>query len=535
MPPIRQLPKFFGTSFVGEILALMAGAALPLAFAPYEYAFVAILSLAVLFATWLDVEPGRASFRGYLFGLGQFGFGVSWVFISMHEFSGASVFEAGALTLLFVAFLAVYPALAGFLASRLFSAVPSMWRLCAGFPATWIGVEWLKGWFLSGFPWLEVGSSQVGSVIGQGLIPLAGGYAAGLMSAAIAGLLVLTWIAGSRRPRCVALLSIIALLGVCLGLERLQWTEVAGKHFEVSLLQGNIPQNLKWQPEAQRSTLDLYVGMTRQHWHSDLIVWPETAVPAFYHQVKDTYFAALQKEAEVHGADLLIGLPLMNEATERYYNAIISLGERPGKYFKRHLVPFGEYLPLRPVLGFVLNILQIPLSDFSRGDENQPVMTAAGYSLAPSICFEDIFGHESRRSLPQAAYLVNVTNDAWFGDSVAPHQHLQIARLRALETGRSLLRATNTGISAVVSHKGQILARGPLFQRAVVTAMVEPRSGATPYVRWGDWPVMLGVLTVLVTGLRASMKQGAMLREPLINSAVPAVRGCTAKIDRLND
>jgi apolipoprotein N-acyltransferase len=291
-----------------------------------------------------------------------------------------------------------------------------------------------------------------------------------------------------------AILAIIVLFAVCAGLGRIDWTQPSGTPFKASLLQGNVPQNVKWQPEFQQATLDLYTEMTRQQWGSRLIIWPETAVPAFYHQVQNTYFAKLQAEAARNNADLLIGVPVVELPSENYYNAIVALGSQSGRYFKRHLVPFGEFLPLRPILGFVLDLLQIPLADFSRGSDRQEDLVAAGYPLAASICYEDIFGQESLAGLPQAAYLVNVTNDAWFGDSIAPHQHLQMARMRALETGRYMLRATNTGVTAVISPRGSIAKQAPLFQRTAITAEIEPMRGATLYVRWGDWPVIIGLL-----------------------------------------
>lgn len=504
-----------------DFLALLGGLLFPLAFSPFDRPWLAPIALAPLFLAWLDAKPGRAFARGYLFGLGQFGVGVSWVYISMHEYGGASPVEAGGLTALFVAFLALYPALAGWLAARRFGGVGRGWKLLAVYPSLWVLTEWFRGWFLTGFPWLEAGASQTDSPLGQGFAPLLGVYGTSWSVALLAGLGLAAWDRRHGRRRA----ALVALAGLVVAgewLSRIPWTEDAGPPFQVALLQGNVPQNRKWQPEFQRETLEMYARMTGEHWDARLIVWPETAVPAFYHQVKDTWFADLQAEAAAHRADLLIGIPVVNFATERYYNAIVRLGETsarseplaretggsrpapaprgqsvaeppPGTaYFKRHLVPFGEFLPLRPILGFILDILQIPLADFARGSDDQPPLRAAGHALAASICYEDIFGGESRQGLPEAAFLVNVTNDAWFGDSVAPRQHMQMARLRALETGRYLLRATNTGVTAIVSPHGKILAQGPMFERAAVVGSVVPMSGATPYVRFGDAPAIAG-------------------------------------------
>ena len=483
------------------LLALLGGLLLPLAFSPFDWPWLAPLCLGLLFASWLEAGPWQAFRRGYVFGLGQFGFGASWVYNSMHDFGGADVFEAGGLTGLFVSILALFPALAGAAAAGLFGRQDRRRQLLLAFPALWVLFEWLRGFSALGFPWLQVGSSQAGTALGQGLAPLAGVYGAGLAVALMGGLAVCVIDRDDWRRRG-AMVAVGLLVVACAGLARVPWTQAAGAPFQAALLQGNVPQNQKWQPEFQLATFELYAGLTRQHWDARLVVWPETAIPAFYQQVQDTWLAALRAEAAPRRTDLLIGMPWADPAARRYYNALVGVGAAPGQYFKRHLVPFGEYLPLRPLFGWVLDILQIPLSDFARGAEGQAPIRAAGYPLAASICYEDVFGDESRAALPQAAYLVNVTNDAWFGDSIAPHQHVQMARMRAMESGRWLLRATNTGVTAAISPQGRIVSQAPLFRQAVVTAEITPMAGATPYVRFGDAPV-LGFLLALLLWLKA--------------------------------
>ncbi len=481
---------------IPNLLAVLGGGLLPLAFSPFDWPWLAPLSLALLFASWLHASALQAFVRGYVFGLAQFGFGVYWVYNSMHDYGGASPLESGGLTALFVMILALYPASAGWLAARLFGGSGKHAKLLLVFPSFWVLFEWLRGWFIADFPWLQVGSSQVSTPFGQGLAPLFGVLGAGFAVALLAGLALSVFDRSDWRRRG-AMMGIGVLIVGCAWLGRIHWTHPAGAPFKVALLQGNIPQNQKWRPEFQRATLDLYARMTRQHWDARLIVWPETAVPAFYHQVKDTWLADLMEEARSHHTDLLIGIPWIDLSTERYYNAVVALGEKPGRYFKRHLVPFGEYLPFRHVFGWVLDFLKIPLSDFARGEDSQEPMQAAGYPLAASICYEDVFGDESRAGLPRAAYLVNLTNDAWFGDSIAPHQHVQMARMRALEAGRYLLRATNTGVTAVISSQGEIISRAPMFQQAALVADVTPMAGATPYVRIGDDPVIAVLISLL--------------------------------------
>ncbi|MEY4194564.1 MAG: hypothetical protein RLZZ226_932 [Pseudomonadota bacterium] len=479
-----------------DLLAVLGGLLFPLAFAPFNQPVMAPVALGLLFTTWLRATPGQAFRRGYWFGLGQYGFGTGWIYVSMHDYGGASVWEAGGLTALFALCLALYAGLAGWTAVRFFRGTAPL-RLIAIFPAVWILVEWLRGWFLTGFTWLQAGYSQTDTLLAH-IAPILGSYGVGWVTALLAGLAFALPQLG-RTGRRMVLVSLILLLSASYGLSQIQWAEPDGEPFRVTLLQGNIPQDAKWQPEFQQATLLRYIRMTRDHWDSRLIIWPETAVPAFYHQVRETVLTPLESEARQHGTDLLIGVPYLDQTTQQYYNALINLGQTPGLYFKRHLVPFGEFLPLRSLLGFVLDILDIPLADFSPGQTRQPSLQAAGHSLAASICYEDIFGQESLEGLPQARYLVNVTNDAWFGDSMAPHQHVQMARMRAIETARYLLRATNTGVSALIGPNGRVEARAPLFEVSETSGTVWPLSGTTLYVRWGDVPI-IGLMLLILLG-----------------------------------
>jgi apolipoprotein N-acyltransferase len=333
------------------------------------------------------------------------------------------------------------------------------------------------------------------------------------LTALSAGLLAWTVCMPGRARWLGPLLVALLWLGGA-QLKHSQWTQVAGASLRVSLIQGNIPQDEKWDPSQQVATLEKYLGLTRGEWDKqerqrlDLVVWPESAIPAFQHQVADSFLAPLTEEARRVGTDLLTGIPVLDREHWEYYNAVISIGQEEGAYYKHHLVPFGEYLPLRRFLGTLLQVMPLPVADFSAGKLGQPLVRAAGYPVGVSICYEIIFGEEIITQLPQAAFLVNVSNDAWFGDSLAPHQHLEMARMRALETGRYLLRATNTGITAIIGPDGTLRERGPQFETAVVRGSIEPRSGSTPYVRWGNWPVVIAALLVvfgvLLTGRRSS-------------------------------
>jgi apolipoprotein N-acyltransferase len=487
-PPGRAL------RWLPSALALGAGSLLPLALSPWELWPLAVLGLAVLFALWLPAGPRAAAWQGWLFGVGLFGVGASWVRESF-QFSDVPAAAAVVLTGLFVVYLATFPAAAGYLAARLGRGLSVAWRAAVVAPSAWVASEWLRGWLFTGFPWLQVGYSQVDGPL-AGLAPILGVHGVSWGVAAGAGLLVvLVRGPASARVGAAGLLGLIGLAGTAAG--SLAWTAPTGSARTVAVVQGNVAQGLKWRDEERARTLDVYLGLTRAHWDADLVVWPETAVPMFAHRATEL-LAALADEAVSHGAEMLVGIPYAERAVDRYFNSVLAVGGQPGLYHKRHLVPFGEFVPLKGLLGGLLDLLNAPMSDFTPGPPGQPPLVVAGVRVGVSICYEDAFGAEVRRALPAAEVLVNVSNDAWFGDSIAPHQHQQMARMRALETSRDLVRATNTGISAFIDWKGQVVTRAPQFQAHVLRGQVVPRRGSTPYVRLGDLPVTLALLAVLL-------------------------------------
>jgi apolipoprotein N-acyltransferase len=300
----------------------------------------------------------------------------------------------------------------------------------------------------------------------------------------------------SRRKQLGLLLAFVVMHLVGYGLLQINWTQPAGEPLRVSLIQGNLPQATKWDPQAVRKRLQLYRELTEQHWDSDIIVWPENAVTTFYHNIKDDYLAELQQRAREHGTDVVLGLPVMDRDKVSYYNSLVSIGRTPGMYHKTHLVPFGEYVPLESMLRGLIAFFDLPMSSFSRGGFDQPLLQAGGQPVATTVCYEDAFGEEVIRQLPEATLMINGSNNAWYGNSFAPHQHLQIARMRALETGRPLLRATTNGISALVDDKGRLMARSTQFQTDVVAGEIQPRQGSTPYIRLGNYPMLVILLLI---------------------------------------
>jgi len=494
------------------------GAASVLGFAPFYLFPLPILSLAAL-VHLAERAPGpRVRFAcGFAFGLGFFGAGVSWVYVSLHHFGQMPAPVAAFTTLLFCAVLALYPALAVLAVS---ARVPALMRRAAAFPAAWTLTEWLRGTLFTGFPWLGLGYSQAPAsplagyapVLGVLGVTLAAALSAGLALHAIDGVLGTArrraHDGGARTPRKLhrpAIAAIAALWALGFGLASVAWTTPAGAPVHVSLIQGNVPQDTKWRPEQVTATLKRYEELVLAS-SARLIVLPETAIPLFLQQVPADFLERLSTHARSQGADILIGLPELG-AGRTYYNSVVSTGtSAPQAYRKSHLVPFGEFVPLRPLLGPVVDALAIPLTDFSRGSADQRPLAVAGERVAVNICYEDAFGTEIIRQLPEATLLVNVSNVAWFGDSIAPMQHLQIAQLRAIETGRAMLRATNTGMTAVIAPDGTVVAVAPGFEIATVEAHVRGHTGATPYVGWGDAPALataaLLALVALIAGWR---------------------------------
>ena len=489
-----------------DYFALLSGLIMPLAFAPFHFSPVIFLSLAVLFLSWQWVSPTRAFFRGFLFGLGMFGVGTYWIYISIHDFGGAGIIAAGGLSLLFFSMFALFPATAGMVVGLCFKKSPKITAMVI-YPAAWTLLEWFRSLIMNGFPWMQAGYTQLDSWL-AGFIPLTGAYGTSWLVTTIAGILVIV-VSIPRWKKLVPIGFVCSIFATAWLLKQIEWTHPIGEPFKATLIQGNVSQDLKWLPEQKSKTLGLYKALTREHLDSKIIIWPETAVPVFFHRLEEAFFLPLKREMLQNGSNLVFGIPVQEPSGTRYYNALITLGEADGIYKKRRLVPFGEYVPFQPLTGFIADLLQIPLSNFIAGNDQQSPMRAAGYPFAASICYEDIFGNLSLMGLPEAAYLVNATNDAWFGNSIAPYQHLHMARMRSLETGRYMLRATNTGITAVISPKGKVVKSGPLFKTTALTADISPRGGSTPYIVIGDKPVIVGLFILLGCGLVACFRNSA--------------------------
>jgi len=476
--------------------AFAAGASLNLGFAPFSWWPVALLAPAALFALIRGLPPRRACAAGAAFGLGLFAFGTYWLYTCLHVFGLVPVWLTFVLQTVLVAAMSIYLAALCYIANR-FWLKPGATRDWLVLPALWVLLEWLRGWLLSGFPWLSTGYAMIDSPL-SGWAPIFGVYgvtwAAATVSVAIT-VLCMSAVRFSRR--CLGVATAAILFGVPAMLARHHWTQTAGAPIAIAAVQGAVPQDQKWQAKNRELTMQRYLRLTGEAWGARLIIWPEAALPVLAPDIQD-YLRDLKEQGGAHDADFAIGLVNYRPDTKQYFNGILVLSQSgDGWYYKRHLVPFGEYFPVPAFVRSWLRLMSLPYDDFTAGTSHQPMLSAAGQKLGLTICFEDAFGSQQLKVLRQATLLINVTNNAWYGDSTAPHQHLQIARMRALEAGRSLVRAANDGITAAIDPQGKIIARLPQFQEKVLRAEVQPMTGLTPYARLGNYPVVIGALSLL--------------------------------------
>jgi len=482
------------------LLSGAVGALMPLAFAPFYWWWLAPLVYAALFLCWRDASPGQAFCRGLAFGFSGFLIGVYWIYISVHQFAGAPAWLAIMMLIGLALAMAMYPALVGWLAARFFTT-RGAWHWLLGLPALWVLAEWLRSFVLTGFGWLAPGYSQTESWL-FGFAPLVGVLGISWATLVVAGAVALA-IDGDRRQRALAASVTIALF--CTGFlsGRIDWTTPRDTPLTVALAQGAVPQDLKWRPEQLPVTLDLYRDLTLEALGTDLIVWPEAAIPQYYENL-ERWTAGIQSLAADAGSEIMLGMLRYHEAGAQ--NAVYTLSQPESPYVKRHLVPYGEYFPVPDFIRPWLAAMDLAFIDTRPGDPAQAPIGLLGERIAVTICYEDVFGAEQLHSFPDATLLVNVSNDAWFGDSIAPHQHLQIARMRSAEVRRWQLRATNTGLTALIDPHGELAASLPQFEPGVLRGTVPGMTGSTPYIVWGDFAVvLLAAVAVAVYRLRTKL------------------------------
>ena len=448
-----------------------------------------VLLLPFLYVSLTHTARSAAS-HAFYFGCGWFLCGTYWIYLSVTG-PGAAAWWIGVLLVIFLSLImAGYLALVAWLMNRFAKGSP--WRLLAVAPFAWVFIEWLRGWLFSGFPWMSLGYGQTDTSL-AGWAPVLGVYGVSLLlMVSTTALLIAILERGRERWIALSLVALPWVLGAAL--TTVQWTEPEGESFQATILQAGIPQERKWLAEERQPTKDFYRDRTQSIADSQLIVWPEVAIPSVSDR-EERYIESIQSISRETGQTILLGI-LERQPSDtdevQIFNSVIALngGDRE-IYRKRHLVPFGEYFPVPPFVREWMRMMSLPFSDISPGADVQPLLSMAdGTKLSVVICYEDSYGAEMLFALPEAALLVNVSNDAWFGDSIAPHQHLQIARMRSLELGRETIRATNTGISAFIDANGKVLATGAQFEPVQMSMAVQPRSGITPYARFGNWPVV---------------------------------------------
>ena len=478
------------------LVALLAGAATVFGFAPFGVFPIPVITLALLFHLWRRTDsPRRAAWLGFAWGLGCFLAGVSWVYVSLHDVGGMAMPLAAVATLLFCGWLALFPALAGYLFRRAATTDFRAILLAAGL---WALAEWLRGWMLTGFPWLAIGYSQTPPSPLAGYAPVVGVYGVGLLVAGVASCLTFA----GRKP--LAWLAIGVVLAAGAGLRTVAWTQAAGRPVEASLLQGNIPQSLKWVPENLRLSMETYARLAAEH-PAPVTVLPETAIPLLFDQIPPEFLARLTAAGPV-----LMGAAIRSRAGGYVNGALVVTPELSvTSYAKIHLVPFGEFVP--PGFAWFFGLVNIPISNFSAGTRQQQPLEIADQRVMPNICYEDLFGEELLAALSDATLLVNLSNTAWFGDSLAQPQHLQIARMRALETGRMILRATNTDMTAAIAPDGGVIATLPPFTSGALKVAAQGYSGLTPFGRLGNAMAVLAAclaVAMAVTRRRVNGRDG---------------------------
>ncbi|MDD2055266.1 apolipoprotein N-acyltransferase [Pseudomonas putida] len=478
----------------GNLLAMAAGALTTLTLAPFDIWPLSLLILAIFYRGLRELSPRQAAGRGWCYGFGLFGAGTSWIYVSIHTYGGASALLAGLLMLAFIAAIALFFALPAWLWARWIRRNEAPLADAMAFAALWVGQEAFRGWFLTGFPWLYSGYSQLDGPL-AGLAPLGGTWLISFALALTAALLCnAPRLLKNARKLFIAVGAVLLVAPWALGLalKHHAWTEPSGEPLSVAAVQGNIEQSLKWDPAQLNAQLALYRDLTFSSKRVDLIIWPETAIPVLKDQAEG-YLNMLGNFAADRRSALITGVPIRQEVhhEKRYFNGITVVGEGDGTYLKQKLVPFGEYVPLQDLLRGLIAFFDLPMSDFARGPADQPMLQAKGYQIAPFICYEVVYPEFAASLSARSDLLLTISNDTWFGTSIGPLQHLQMAQMRALEAGRWMIRATNNGVTGLIDPFGRITAQIPQFERGILYGDVVPMHQLTPYLRWRSWPLVM--------------------------------------------
>lgn len=478
------------------LMAPVAGALVPLSLAPYSWWAVGLLSVALLAAATYRESARSCLLLGLFFGFGMYGFGASWVYISINQFGSTSVPLALLLTSLFVAGLALCFSLPFYVYGRWFNK--STLSLLLGFPAIWVLNEWARSWFLTGFPWLYIGYAHLETPL-AGWAPVLGVFGVGYIAVYSSCVLL------AMRLRELSMRTQLGALGVALllwaggaALSTVEWTTFDTKPIAVGMAQGNIPQERKWDPLYLNETFRIFNNLSAPLWDLDWVIWPEAAIPLLYHEALAD-LESLAEQANKTDTAFITGILYDEREKQEYYNSIVAVGKGSGITFKTRLVPFGEYVPMERWLRGLIDFFNLPTSVINPGPKYVEGLQAKGVTIAPSICYEVVYPDLVASRAGKANVLLTVSNDSWFGHSIGPLQHFEMAQMRALETGRYMVRSTNNGVSGIIDPKGRVIVKGGRSTREAIVGKVFSASGITPFIFWESLPVVLLAFVILAT------------------------------------
>jgi len=473
-----------------NLFSFFSGLILVFSYAPFSQWWIMVIVLPLFFNSINGADVRTATKQGFIFALGWFASGISWVHVSIDQFGGLPLAFSLLLMLLLCCYLALYPALACYLSSRFSpNKTFSLWLL----PPFWMISEYLRTNVLTGFPWLSIGYSQIDGPLSS-FAPLIGEVGISVLLLII-GIALINTVKGSYRRSHSLLLSIIIISTYLLS--SVSWVNPTQNTVKTALVQGNVEQSMKFEPEKEWPTMLMYLDHARENYDADIIIWPESAITAQEPTAQD-FLVMADKSAALNNSAIITGILNYKFDSKAYFNSLVVLGKKESaddvghyrydhsnRYYKNHLLPIGEFVPFGEILRTIAPIFNLPYSSFTRGDYIQSNLLANGQHILPLICFEIAFPEQLAVNFTdETNILLTVSNDSWFGDSHGPHQHLEIARMRALEFGRPLLRATNNGVTAIVDHQGKIQARLPQFTEAVLKAEITLVEGKTFYSQY---------------------------------------------------
>lgn len=482
------------------------GALSVLGFAPINLWPLGLIIPGLLAWLWYP-ETGSAKkgfSQGFAFGLGFFGFGVSWLYVSIATYGNTNVVVASFVTIAFIMILSLFPALQAYCYQRFFKAYPKI-NILIMLPGLWVVLDFIRGSLFTGFPWLYVGYTQSFSPL-SGIAKLFGVYGVTWLCVFLGASVLVFFKYAHKRGKIALMIAMIVLIGISAGLKYYRFTKPIGEPLAVLLVQGDISQSEKWDPKNVSKIILKYTELTAPHLNTPLIVWPENAVTTLPQSITP-FLDALDHNTGIFRSAIVFGIPLANTVNGKVYNGALALGDAQGMYLKRHLVPFGEYVPYENIVGSVFQFLNIPMSDFSKGPDQQYPMIIHGLPVSIFICYESAYPLEVRSHLNSAAYIITLTDDSWFGHSFASSQQEEIEVMRAIETERPILRSTNNGITSIINSNGAIVARAPSFETAILQGVIQPITGATPWLQYGLYLFVAGLLLSIVIAIGYTRKR----------------------------